>query len=86
MYNYPTDKYIRRAIRLSDTLDARLERYIPLVKIKRHLMEYSITEKEFLTFMYRIADREYAEEVTERLYHAEELGKDERFKITSGIL
>lgn len=85
MYDYLTEKYIRKAIRQSDTLDPRLERYIPLVKIKHYLMEYGITEEEFLTFMYDVADREYAKEVTERLYHAEVLGKNEKFKITSGI-
>lgn len=33
MYDYLTEKYIRKAIRQSDTLEPRLERYIPLVKI-----------------------------------------------------
>lgn len=81
---------IRQALQESETINSRNEHIVPLYRLKEELNKRNVIEDDFKTYLYKYAPvtmHDYIEAVSKQLYHTddEELDREEKFLITSGL-
>ena len=87
--NYISHPQIRAAIHQAEKIDIRGERFIPLLCLKEEIVKRNISKRDFRDYLrlYTPASTYgYIDEVCNKLFdHPNEISRDERFLITSGL-
>ena len=87
--NYVSHPKIRAAIQASEKIDIRGERHISLFRLRDELVKRNVAKKDFMEYLYRYTSSDmngYIVEVCNKIFdHPNEISRDERFLITSGL-
>ena len=86
--NSYTRNQIYDAIRKSEVINAREERSIPILTLRRNIVKQEISERDFREYLsYLTKDESYIEEVAQKIYHvtSNEIDKNDNFKTTSNF-